>query len=46
MIRLINNYINNIEFHDEEVNEINKKISSQAAVKNQDVKISMSMTSI
>lgn len=41
----INNYINNIEFLNNEINEINKKISSQA-VKNQDVKILMSMTSI
>lgn len=36
----INNYINNIEFLNNEINEIDKKISSQAAaVKNQDVKI-------
>lgn len=42
----INNYINNIEFLNNEINEIDKKISSQAAVKNQDVKILMSMTGI
>lgn len=41
----INNYINNIEFLNNEINEIDKKISSQA-VKNQDVKILMSMTAI
>jgi transposase len=41
----INNYINNIEFLNNEINEIDKKISSQA-VKSQDVKILMSMTSI
>ena len=34
----INNYINNIEFLNNEINEIDKKISLQA-VKNQDVKI-------
>ena len=41
----INNYINNIEFLSNEINGIDKKISSQA-VKNQDVKILMSMTAI
>jgi transposase len=42
----INNYINNIEFLNNEINKIDKKISSQEAVKKQDVKILMSMTSI
>jgi transposase len=43
----INNHINNIEFLNNEINEIDKKISSQAAaVKKQDVKILTSMTSI
>jgi transposase len=42
----INNYIHNIEFLNNEINKIDKKISSQEAVKKQDVKILMSMTSI
>ena len=41
----LNNHINNIEFLNNEIMQIDKKVSSQA-VKNKDVKILMSMTGI
>ncbi len=41
----LNNYINNIEFLNNEIIQIDKKVSSQA-VKNEDVKILMSMIGI
>jgi transposase len=41
----LNNHINNIEFLNEEIVQIDKKVASQA-VKNEDVKILMSMTGI
>ena len=41
----LNNYINNIEFLNNEIMQIDKKVSSQA-VKNEDVKILMSMIGI
>jgi transposase len=41
----LNNYINNIEFLNNEIVQIDKKVSSQA-VKNEDVKILMSMIGI
>jgi transposase len=41
----LNNHINNIEFLNNQIMQIDKKVSSQA-VKNKDVKILMSMTGI
>jgi transposase len=41
----LNNYISNIEFLNNEIIQIDKKVSSQA-VKNEDVKILMSLTGI